>query len=320
MKMKKITGITQWSVMTVLLMAAVLTSCTKEEPVALDNPGSTLKCADVPPSPSPMVTCDLIAGKHINVGTVAYSNDDNYMYVTYVTTDGWSLAELHLYVGTEDGLPRNRKGNPVIGHFPYAADDLPMGTTSYTFTVPLEDGMDCYAVAAHAVVYNVNGITETAWAKCEFKPIITLKSWIYNPDKDKNIWAVSDGDPISSDGWCRIMGTNVYEKDATYPLVSFYYNNPGMISVTDDGETLYVTVKVNDNLQLYRTYLYVGTKEGLAEYGICPDYPSFPYSIIDEYSNEHILKVPMPTGNGSTSFEEAFGAKRWGWFSQYCIQ
>ncbi|MBE9510228.1 MAG: hypothetical protein IMY71_05055 [Bacteroidetes bacterium] len=316
MKKKKF-YILKWAILIALIVSA-FTSCTKEEaPNFPKNESSTLKCATVDNE----VECDLIAGQYINVGTVLYSDDGVNLEVQYVTSDGWSLSELHLYVGPEEGIPTNKKGNPVIGHFPYSEESLPDVTTSYTFTVPLGDD-ECYAVAAHAVVYDVHGNVETAWAKCEYKPIITLKTWLKDPDGSSGhstFWAVSSGEPISTSDWCSIMGTNVYVKGDKYSLVSNCYSNPGSITVTDDGSNLKVTVKANDDLLLYRTYLFVGTKEQLAAYGICPNYPAFPYKIENVYSDTHVLEAPLPpTINNSISFQEAFGANSWGWFSQYC--
>ena len=101
---------------------------------------------------------DLIAGQHINVGTVTVSNDETYLYVTYETSGDWYLTETHLYVGAESDIPYTKPGNPKFGHFPYSD---PHGTTqSYTYKVDLSTLDDTFAVIAHGVVDKiVNGDT-----------------------------------------------------------------------------------------------------------------------------------------------------------------
>ena len=101
----------------------------------------------------------LIAGQHIDVGTVTVSNDETYLYVTYETSGDWYLTETHLYVGSEDGIPLNGAGNPKIGHFPYHGDHETV--KSYTFDpIPLADLGDPFVVVAHAVVDKIiNGDT-----------------------------------------------------------------------------------------------------------------------------------------------------------------
>jgi len=100
----------------------------------------------------------LIAGQHIDVGTVSVSNDETYLYVTYETTGDWYLTETHLYVGAESDIPLSGGGNPKMGHFPYSD---PHGITqSYTYQVDLSTLDDTFVVIAHAVVDKiVNGET-----------------------------------------------------------------------------------------------------------------------------------------------------------------
>ena len=37
----------------------------------------------------------LMAGQHIEAGTVCVSNDEDFLYITYDTIDDWELAEAH---------------------------------------------------------------------------------------------------------------------------------------------------------------------------------------------------------------------------------
>ncbi len=103
------------------------------------------------------VTVDLLAGQHMDVGSVTVSNDASNLTVTYETTGGWYLAETHLAVADSvAGIPQTNSGNPKVGHFPYAMEHDPW-VTSYTYTVPLGSWTPgtSLCVAAHAVVVDV---------------------------------------------------------------------------------------------------------------------------------------------------------------------
>lgn len=88
------------------------------------------------------------------------------MYVKYITSNGYKLSEVHLYVGPKSGVPVNNAGNPRIGLFPYKQTFSEL-LDSYTFVIPLENLPSCYIVAAHAVVKKTEGNsiidTQTAW-------------------------------------------------------------------------------------------------------------------------------------------------------------
>jgi len=110
----------------------------------------------------------LVAGQTIDAGTVTVSNDANYIYVTYTTTNGWVLTQTHLYVGDCALIPVNNPGNPMPGQFPYASAHNNL--TTYTYQVPVSriplEGCGC--IAAHAVVKKYNSAnqvidTQTGW-------------------------------------------------------------------------------------------------------------------------------------------------------------
>jgi hypothetical protein len=337
--MKKNYG--KWMFLMLLISGIFLTSCEKGRGFGPEKRQKDLKkgkivtvytgTTDSEITPLTPSECDLIAGKHIYTGQVLYSNDEENMYVEYITTDGWGLNELHLYVGSFDGLPTNKPGVPIPGHFPYKKGHLG-GLTSYTFTIPLTEldanSNGCYTVVAHAVVYKSENSCkcnkrETAWAKCEFKPMITLKTWIKKADGN-TFWAVSDGESFTDAGWCRIMGTNVFEgSEATYNLLSYSYTDPGMISVTRMENTIKVEVKAVEGLELYKTYLYMGSEKGFDNYfdpdysADCPKYWTFPYQIVNDYAMSHVFEIPYTE---SISFKDALGIRRWGWLSSYCPQ
>ncbi len=109
----------------------------------------------------------LWAGQAINAGDVLVSDDGFFLYVTYATTGGWELQLTHLAVADDlSGIPQTKKGNPIPGHFPYAAEHDPT-VTMYTYVIPLSDlgdlTDDILVIAAHAEVVNGDW-EETAWA------------------------------------------------------------------------------------------------------------------------------------------------------------
>ena len=113
-------------------------------------------------------TVMLVAGQTIDAGTVTVSNDANYIYVTYTTTNGWVLTQTHLYVGDCALIPVNNPGNPIPGQFPYTSAHN--NVTSYTYQIPISriplEGCGC--IAAHAVVKKYNSSnqvidTQTGW-------------------------------------------------------------------------------------------------------------------------------------------------------------
>jgi len=112
------------------------------------------------------MTVDLMAGQHINVGTVTYTmTDDAYFEATFNITGGWTMSESHLYAGDYDAMPVNKPGKPKIGRFPFKEDHNP-AVTSYTYSIPVEElphGSTGFVCAAHCVVNNPDGGNETGW-------------------------------------------------------------------------------------------------------------------------------------------------------------
>lgn len=103
-------------------------------------------------------TTTLLAGQHIEAGTVEVSNDEEALYVTFSTVDGWLLTETHVAVGASlSDLPQNKAGNPIPGHFEYKEDHDP-AVRSFTYTISLdglEVGEELY-IAAHAAMVLVD--------------------------------------------------------------------------------------------------------------------------------------------------------------------
>jgi hypothetical protein len=107
----------------------------------------------------------LIAGQHIEVGTVTVTNTETAIVVVYETTGEWGITETHLDVALDySGLHTNGAGNPVPGNFSYFTSH-PEAVYSVSYVIDgLEwsAGMEIY-IAAHAVVVSQQG-GETAWA------------------------------------------------------------------------------------------------------------------------------------------------------------
>ena len=247
---------------------------------------------------------DLIAGQTINAGSVIISNDNGNLLVTFQSTDGWMIKEVHLYAGTFEMLPVNPSNVPVPGSFPIKEYFNPT-VDMVTYEIPLESLPDCPYIAAHAVVIRDNQ-EETAWGKgdlsfestlninrwgwliqdcpekCEDEElVIALKSYVVNPDSyeagntDPLFWVVSNGTGTSEN--CLGIGFNKFKTNETeelnYNLIK--WGNPDAVAgtikvwITENEGVKYINVKVELNdpeLALSKSYLYVGTEEGLENY------------------------------------------------------
>lgn len=300
-----------------------VTSCTKEEslltPESKNDSKVTLKNGQLD-----YIECELTAGQTINVGRVVYSHQvidgKNYMIVEYMTTNGWGLYELHLYIGNLANLP-TKKSALQIGHFPYAAENL-NGVTYYKFEIALEGvpyDADGYLIAAHAVVRN--GLQEeTAWANCTFKPVIMLKSYFTD-----GTYAITNGIHFSNDWYCRHGGFNYYKNPDEYLLqqIDWYpasSGGAGKVNVSDNGTNITVVVTPKTGLTLLSSYLFVGTMEEFLEVnrpiGTCPDFSLFPYKTIDAPAPTHTFTVPISKPL-NVPFESLDEKMRWGWYSYY---
>jgi len=143
-----------------------LISCSKEDVASLEEANASQNTfqdrRDGAISGIGDPTTDLIAGQTIDVGSVDVTYDGTYIYVTYTTENGWELDETHLYIGDCEERPANNPGNPLIGQFPYA-EEHDNGTTSYTYVLDASEIGISGCVAAHAVVSDGTGNSETAW-------------------------------------------------------------------------------------------------------------------------------------------------------------
>ena len=137
-----------------------------------------------------MQAANLIADggdEYLDVGDVIIWQDDEYLYVKYVTTDGWYMTETHLDVKLDpNDIPQNKKGNPKIGHFDINEEHAP--TQDVTYMIPWdEDWPDAPTlyIAAHAVVQKEIGTDEFG------DPIYRGETaWGEGPGFSGNSWAM----------------------------------------------------------------------------------------------------------------------------------
>jgi Ca-activated chloride channel family protein len=156
-----------------------------------DYEGNYIGFVDIPQAyitVHPFVT-DLIAGggnpkSAIDVGEVIiWTDNPDFLYITYETTDDWFITETHLHVADSlDGIPQTKKGNPIPGHFDYQMDHAPP-VQEYTYTIPWTwaPGTTLY-IAAHAVVEEFVVICDEFYSNIE-------TAWGFGPGFEGNNWA-----------------------------------------------------------------------------------------------------------------------------------
>lgn len=112
----------------------------------------------------------LWAGQDIDAGSVIVGNDDEYLYVTVKSTEGFQDVEENVKIWVGDELPDRR---PPAGQFPYKVT-VPEGETEVTVQIPLSDFIedsdqcqpeDLYVLVHGDVIADGNG--ETAWGGCD---------------------------------------------------------------------------------------------------------------------------------------------------------
>lgn len=270
------------------------------------------------------MTFDLIAGQHIDAGSLNISNDDNYIYVEYVGEMDWMISEIHFYMGSAEGIPTNKKGTPVPGHFPYKYEfDSPV--TSFSFKIPSKNFDSCNVFLAHAVVVargmdDLVNMEETAWAgcisfedyfgitrwgllceycmqECTDDMFLALKTILKDTANKVEKWGVlSDGESVYKNGWCSLMSLVEIEDRATYNLLTEGEVVVGTVMLDIADDILVVTVSSGlETYDLIYTTAFIGTAAELEAYNpnnYCPEYWNFPYQrwIL---SKNHTLNIPL---------------------------
>ncbi|MFX1241351.1 MAG: VWA domain-containing protein [Promethearchaeota archaeon] len=156
-----------------------------------DYEGNYIGFVDIPQAyitVHPFVT-DLIAGggnpkSAIDVGEIIiWTDDPDFLYITYVTTDGWFMTETHLHVADSlDGIPQTKNNNPIPGHFDYQMEHAPP-VQEYTYTISWDwdPGTTLY-IAAHAIVQEFYVICDEVYTNIE-------TAWGYGPGFEGKNWA-----------------------------------------------------------------------------------------------------------------------------------
>jgi uncharacterized RmlC-like cupin family protein len=243
---------------------------------------------------------DLMAGKNIDAGNVCVEVMDDMLLVVYTTTGGWELTGTHFWVGASlADMPRTKKGNPKVGHFPYHSNDI-TGQVRYQVYIPLSDLAEgsyytalcnqTFLAAAHADLRIEDGSggyqTESGWA--EGDPIASQGNWaMYFEFKfvcseippqiecetaftygDKALWDIMGpgGDPITDSwGWQN----TVYPGDRfIQPVYAGATQNDinngtqvGFVYIGYSGSKIAVEYFTVPPYFMSETHLYVGTEE-----------------------------------------------------------
>jgi hypothetical protein len=264
----------------------------------------------------------LIAGQNDTVGELLVSNDNEYLYVIYKTNPGFVLTETHLYVGDISLMPKNKKGNPIIGHFPYYSES-PEGLQQVVHQINLNDISPCFDIAAHAVVCSVDGNCETSWGTLNSEVVIAMKAFF----NDRMFYGTTIGSLILPSCNSK-FGYNIFDintqNNASYDLLKWTYStNLGRLNVQKVGTKLIFDVIPDGDYKVRDSYLYFGSLEGLnylGADGTCAlkMYPKFPYkSSMTEIINPHFeIDVTKYLAQ-----KNLVGTDRWGWFiSDHCLQ
>lgn len=229
MKFQSIRTIVAGGTLCFLLASCEKTNISPTEPTVNTTNVSSFKTSEICGG---VVEYSLLAGQYIESGSIYTSNDDENLYISYNTIDGWELKKIHLYIGTIDGLPTTNNGNPKIGQFPIKAN-FQQGTTTYNITIPRGELSDCVVIAAHAEVVKVeNGQvvqSETAW---------------------------SEGEQINDGGSWATFSNYCFQDCETCTVENFEANLPtenGNITITPNS-LAYITTSLSNAGQLSGTF------------------------------------------------------------------
>ena len=189
----------------------------------------------------PFVT-DLIAGKHYDAGDVEVWNDEDNLYVTFNTSDGWEMGVSHLHVATSlDGIPQ-KKGNPPPGQFDYGTDHDPK-VTEFTYQIELDwdTGTELY-IAAHAEVCKImgydGGLEETEATLPAIAQMMAVHATVGDPSYFTT--TIAGGTSIDGiyEGWCVDLSESM--EDYLWYVVNVYssYESPLPPGLVDNPENL----------------------------------------------------------------------------------
>jgi len=270
----------------------VFTACEKQEATVTPSESGFHKDACV-------ITTKMIAGggkydekcSGEEVGTITAEEDaSGNVTVTYqITEPGWKIYVTHLYVGPEDGIPANNKGNPKIGHFPYSMEHNP-AVTSYSVTIPAEEVGDDYVIAAHAGVS-----VEPLDCFCESLPETATLSLSYpGTDAYMNVQLTNAG-PLNGTFpvWCIDVGHEI-ESDGTEYGAEIYCGYDEAISFLSEGDEPHI-----DKPEMLRTVIWLISQTFVGQPSTCGG--NYTYGDVQRAIWEIIDNTPVENGLGAWS-------------------
>ena len=123
----------------------------------------------------------------VSYGTVTIGNDATQLFITYDAAPGVVIFETNLYVGPESGIPGDNIGNGSghfnLGLFPYKTTHP--NVQSYTYTLPLANFENCFAVVANAKMIHPDG-----WVINAFGKNTLVLSWGYYVNYCKQVCTI----------------------------------------------------------------------------------------------------------------------------------
>lgn len=128
----------------------------------------------------------------------------------------------------------------------------------------------------------------------EKEPVYISVKAFYRDNEGKINATASTGDYFAT---CSRIGYNKYPEISSFDMHHYWFwNDVGDVTVTESGNNLIINVNLLTGYQLFETYFYVGSLEGLestiGEDG-CPDYDGNPLWILDKtFSNTVTYIVP----------------------------
>ncbi len=136
------------------------------------------------------------------------------------------------------------------------------------------------------------------FVECEVPQlIIAVKSFYWagsTYETEGYAWTGSSGTYIflPTTDWCQYLGINYYPATSTFPMLrEVTRENVGTVTIVSGINSLIVTVALKEGGMLDKTYLYVGTYDGIYGTGSCPDYTSWPNQDMSD-SPTHTFVIP----------------------------
>lgn len=156
----------------ILAAGCIFWSCQKDEVLNLPEENLQLKSAPGQSVCQPEYI-SLTTRQNTDVGYLVIFNDIDFLYVTFVANDSYTISETHLWAGVnEEDVPKNGNDIPTPGRFPFHSAI----STDHSFTINLSDiylkseileGKPVYLFAHSVLTNNETKETESAWSAGE---------------------------------------------------------------------------------------------------------------------------------------------------------